>query len=436
MAFKIAIVHDWLTGFRGGEKCLEVLCRAFPEASLYTLLRVKGKTSPAIERMDIHTSFLQRFPGIRHYYRWCLPLMPAAVSRLHIDDDVDVVVSFSHAVAKGVRVPPGVPHICYCFTPMRYAWHRREDYFGAGRSRSILPWNGARNAVLRAIRNWDRETSRNVTHFIAASKTVATRIVEAYYRASRVIFPPVDTDFYTPDPSVNRDDFYLYVGALSPYKRVDLAVKACEQLGRRLIVIGTGPETPRLKRIAGRYTQFLGYRSDEEIRHYMRAAAALLFPANEDFGIVPVEAQACGTPVIAYGQGGATETVVSADAADYPSGLFFEEQTPQSLFRAIRRFEQMPGRFDPHVLRTLAERFSRTRFERELLGTVQGVVCDHLEFSPEIAPPRRSVRAYEGPAPQSPTPEWSMKDSPTLPKSEWEVGPVAGSRPKRESTTH
>jgi glycosyltransferase involved in cell wall biosynthesis len=421
MAFKIAIVHDWLTGFRGGEKCLEVLCRAFPEASLHTLLRVRDTASPAIERMDIHTSFLQCFPGIRHYYRWCLPLMPAAVSRLRIPEDVDVVVSFSHAVAKSVHVPPGVPHICYCFTPMRYAWHRREDYFGKGRLRGMLPWNAARAAVLRGMRRWDRETSQGVTHFIAASKTVATRIVEAYYRSSRVIYPPVDTDFYTPDAGVKRDDFYLYVGALAPYKRVDLAVTACEQLGRRFVVIGSGPEARRLKRMAGRYTQFLGHRCDEEIRHYMRSAAALLFPANEDFGIVPVEAQACGTPVIAFGEGGATETVVSADAANYPSGLFFEEQTPQSLFRAIRRFERMPGRFDPHVLRTLAERFSRPRFERELLRTIKGVVCEKLECSPVAYPKGEPVAVRRDSRRASPTPEWSMKTPPVLSASELRV---------------
>jgi len=361
---KVALVHDWLTGMRGGEKCLEVLCRRFPDARLFTLLRVPRATSPTIERMRITTSFLQRFPGVGRHYRYFLPLMPAAVESLEMPADVDLVLSFSHAVAKSVRPPQGVPHVCYCFTPMRYAWHRRADYdVLSGRVQG--PLSAARNAVLDWIRDWDRATSHRVTHFVAISHTVARRITESYGRPSRVIYPPVDTRFYTP-ADVPREDFFLSVSALVPYKRVDVAIAACRKLGRRLVVIGSGPERRRLSRMAGAGAELLGWCSDEQVRDYLRRARALIFPANEDFGIVPLEAQACGTPVLAFGQGGATETVLPADEHTPGTGLFFSEQTPDSLCRAIERFESLAGRFSPDLARQQAERFAVERFEREI----------------------------------------------------------------------
>ncbi|MFH1264774.1 MAG: glycosyltransferase, partial [Planctomycetota bacterium] len=357
---RIALVHDWLTGMRGGEKCLDVLCRRFPEAQLFTLLHVAGSTSPAIERMQITTSFLQRLPGVRRHYRYLLPLMPAAVERLlvkKIPGGVDLVVSFSHAVAKSVEPPPGVPHVCYCFTPMRYAWHRRADYaLAAGRFRNS-PVSAVRNVLLDWIRQWDHDTSDRVTHFVAASRTVAQRIAESYGRPSRVIYPPVDTQFYTP-ANEPRNDVYLCVSALVPYKRIDLAIEACNRLRRRLVVIGSGPERRRLDRLAGPTIELLGWVPGDEIRDHLRRARALLFPGNEDFGIVPVEAQACGTPVVAFGQGGATETVLPADESHQGTGLFFDEQTPESLAQAIQRFEAHPHWFDPQLARQQAERFA------------------------------------------------------------------------------
>ncbi len=372
---KIALVHDWLTGMRGGEKCLQVLCRRFPDARLYTLLHIPGSTSPAIERMRITTSFLQRVPGAKRHYRYLLPLMPTAIGSFRIPDDVDLVVSFSHAVAKSIRPPRGVPHICYCFTPMRYAWHRRADYFRVS-SVHKKPVAAARNLVLDWIRQWDRSTADRVTHFIAISRTISERIQECYGRSSRIIYPPVDTDFYTP-ADVQREDFYLYAGALAPYKRVDLAVEAANRLGRRLIVIGSGTDRQRLERIAGPMVSFKGWSSDEEIRDHMRRARALIFAANEDFGIVPLEAQACGTPVIALSQGGATETVIGADAGEARgTGFFFDEQTPESVVAAIRRFEAAPQRFDPGLARRQAQRFALERFERELVAYVEEVAGD------------------------------------------------------------
>jgi len=380
---RIALVHDWLTGMRGGEKCLEVLCRRFPESRLYTLLHVRGATAPAIERMRITTSFLQRLPGATRHYRHLLPLMPVAVDRLAIDAEVDLVVSFSHAVAKSVKPPPGVPHVCYCFTPMRYAWHRREDYFAASGRFVQTPMAAARGAVLDWIQRWDRNTSDRVTRFVAISRTVAERIRECYGRESTVLYPPVDTDFYTP-ADVPREDFYLYVGALAPYKRVDLIVEACNRHRRRLVVIGTGPEARRLARQAGPTVSLLGWRTDDEVRDHLRRARALVFAAHEDFGIVPLEAQACGTPVLALGEGGATETVLPADVDRPGTGLFFDRQTPQSLCQAIERFESGRDRVDPDLARRHAERFALPRFERELVELLEGVHRAAGRFPTEV----------------------------------------------------
>ena len=369
---KIALVHDWLTGMRGGEKCLDVLCRRFPDARLFTLLHVRGAASPAIERMRITTSFLQRVPAVGRHYRRLLPLMPAAVRSLAVPEDVELVVSFSHAVAKSVRPPPGVPHVCYCFTPMRYAWHRRSDYFVASGRFEKTPVAAVRNLLLDRLREWDRATSDRVTHFVAISRTVARRIAQSYDRTSRVIYPPVDTQFYTP-ADVPREDFYLCVSALVPYKRIDLAVEACNRLGRRLVVVGTGPEQHRLARRAGPTVELVGWQSDAAIRGLLRRARALLFPGNEDFGIVPVEAQACGTPVVAFAQGGATETVLEADATQPGTGLLFGEQTPEALVDAIRRIEAHPEWFPAELARRNAEPFSTKRFERELVGYLDEV---------------------------------------------------------------
>jgi len=289
--------------------------------------------------------------------------------------DIDLVVSLSHAVAKAVRPPPEVPHVCYCFTPMRYAWHLRDDYFGTGsqghagaaaRLRGgAVPW--LRNAVLDRIRPWDRKVSDRVTHFVAISQTVASRITECYGRTSHVIHPPVDTDFYTPAP-IPRDDYYLCVSALVPYKRVDLAVEACRRLGRRLVVIGAGPELPRLRKLAGPEISLLGWRSNEEIRDHLRHCRALLFPGHEDFGIVPVEAMACSTPVVALRRGGATETLLPATAEAIGTGVFFDEPHPDCLAEAICWLESHPGQLSAALSRQQAMKFRAERFESELLG--------------------------------------------------------------------
>lgn len=379
---RIALVHDWLTGMRGGEKCLAALCRRFPDAELFTLLHAPGRTAPEIERMRITTSFLQRVPRIERHYRYWLPWMPRAIESLHLPADIDLVVSFSHAVAKSIRPPAGVPHVCYCFTPMRYAWQLRGDYFDeqptAGHSASLAPHRRAtafmRDRLLDRIRRWDRATADRVTHYVAISDTISRRIAECYQRSSVVIYPPVDTDFYTP-ADVAREDFYLCVSALVPYKKAALAIEACQRLGRPLIVIGSGPEARRLARIAGPTTRLLGWRPDAEIRDYMRRCRALIFPGQEDFGIVPVEAQACGAPVIAFGQGGATETIVPADERRSGTGVLFDSQTPDALAGAISWFERHPAQISAAIARRQACRFNADRYERELVAYLQRVTA-------------------------------------------------------------
>jgi glycosyltransferase involved in cell wall biosynthesis len=378
---RAALVHDWLTGMRGGEKCLEVLCRHWPDAALFTLLHRPGTISDDIARLRPRTSFLQQLPGVHRYYRYLLPLMPAAIRTLRLPP-CDLVVSFSHCVAKAVRTPRGVPHVCYCFTPMRYAWHMQDAYFGAGRVRGLK----ARllDGFLGQLREWDRRTAAGVTHFVAISQTVRQRIAECYGRDSTVIYPPVDTDYYCPAP-VPREDYYLALSAFAPYKRLDLAVEACNRLGRHLVVIGSGQDEARLRSRAGSTVRFLGWQPGEAIRDHLRRCRALLFPGEEDFGIVPVEAMACGAPVIAFGAGGATETVVAPGTRREPTGVFFAEQSADCLANAIVDFERRASDFHPDAARRQALRFNAPRFEEELIGFLEGVL------RPVVRPERRAA---------------------------------------------
>ena len=368
---RVVLVHDWLTGMRGGEKCLEPLARRWPNAPLLTLLHKRGSVSPGIEQLAVRPSLLNRFPRVNRYYRYLLPLMPFAAERWKIAD-ADLVVSLSHCVAKAARPPEGVPHVCYCFTPMRYAWHMKEAYFRrsglTGRAKAV-----AVGRLLGAIRDWDRRTADRVTHFVAISRTVQDRIRECYGRESTIIYPPVDTDFYTP-AAVPREDFYLVVSALAPYKRFDLASEACTRLGKRLVVIGSGQDAAKLKAAAGPGVTFLGWQPDDVIRDHLRRAKALLFPGEEDFGIVPVEAQACGCPVIAFGRGGAAETVRPLGAASDPTGVFFAEQTTGAVADAIERFARDADRFDPKAARRQAVLFRKERFEADLFGYIDHVL--------------------------------------------------------------
>ncbi len=365
---RVALVHDWLTGMRGGEKCLDVLCRSFPRATLYTLIHQRGSLSPAIESMAIRTSPLQRIPHVFHFYRHLLPVMPLAARGWRLKD-VDLVVSLSHCVAKSVVPPAGVPHVCYCFTPMRYAWHARETYLESWSDRPIK--RTLARLMLGQLREWDRATASRVTHFVAISETVRRRVAECYGRDSRVIQPPVDVDFYTPAPdNPPRDDAYLVVSALVPYKRIDQAVAACTISGRRLIVIGAGPERARLEASAGPTVQFLGWQPDEVIREHLRRCRALLFPGEEDFGIVPVEALACGAPVIALGRGGAAETVDETVGQTYP------EPSTTALLAAIHGWEAQGCPHDPAAAQRRALAFARPLFRERLLDFLAEVVTN------------------------------------------------------------
>ena len=364
---RMALIHDWLTGMRGGEKCLEVAARRWPHAHLYTLLHKSGSVSPQIERLTIETSFLQRLPRVDRYYRYLLPLMPFAVNwKLR---NYDVILSMSHCVAKGVIPPKGVPHLCYCFSPMRYAWHLQEAYFGQHRSLKTR----IIEQILNHLRDWDRRSADRVTHFIAISKTIQERIQQCYQRESVVIYPPVDTDFYHPAP-VPREDFYLVVSAFAPYKRIDLAIEACRKLKKKLVIIGDGQDAAKLKTLGNDQVQFLGWQSNESIRDHLQRCQALLFPGEEDFGIVPVEANACGTPVIAFGKGGATETILPLWAGTAPTGVWFGEQTVESLLIGIRDFERNRGLFQPEICRRQALLFNQQRFQKELTGYVESVL--------------------------------------------------------------
>jgi len=359
---RVALVHDWLTGMRGGERCLEVFCELFPDADLYTLLHVRGSVSPLIERRRIITSFIQRLPDAARRYRAYLPLFPAAIRAFDLRG-YDLVLSSSHAVAKGVRVPRGALHVCYCFTPMRYVWDLYEDYFGAragALTRLAMP------PLAAALRRWDRRTAAGVHHFVGISRFIADRIRRCYGRDADVIYPPVDVSRFRIED--RPDDFYLVVSALAPYKRVDLAVAAATRLGRRLLVVGTGPEERRLRAAAGPTVEFLGWRDDAQVAALYARGRALLFPSVEDFGITPLEAMAAGRPVIALGQGGALETVVPPGHAAPPTGLHFARQTVDDLVDAIHRFESGAVRFDPKALRCHAATFDRPIFKERVDG--------------------------------------------------------------------
>jgi glycosyltransferase involved in cell wall biosynthesis len=368
---KVALVHDWLTGMRGGERCLEVFCELFPDADLYTLLHVPGSVAPAIERRRVITSFIQRLPGAARGYRRYLPLFPLAVSRFELRG-YDLVLSSSHAVAKGVPVPPGALHVCYCFTPMRYVWDLYDEYFGRSAgpvTRAVMP------PVAAALRRWDRRTAAGVQHFVAISRFVADRIRRAYGRAADVIYPPVDVARFRIEESPG--DYYLVVSALTPYKRIDLTIEAANRLGRRLIVVGAGPEERRLRALAAAHVEFLGWRDDAEVALLYARCRALLFPTVEDFGITPLEAMASGRPVIALGKGGALETVVAPGGTDPPTGLFFGDQTVDGLIAAIREFERDPGRFEPKALRRRAEAFDRPLFKEQVKSYLEGRLAEH-----------------------------------------------------------
>ena len=355
---RVALVHDWLTGMRGGEKCLEVLCELFPHADLYTLVHSRGSVSKTIESRTVRESWIARLPGGRRHYRWYVPLYPLAVESFDLSG-YDLVISTSHCAAKGALTRADALHVCYCFTPVRYFWDLYPDYFGPGRGsrlgRMLAPW------IAHYFRIWDRVSADRVDLFVADSRHVRGRIAKHYRRPARVIYPPVDTGFFTPGTSTTGPPDpgaasgapapYLVVSALVPYKGVERTIRVANRRGFPLRIVGTGPEGKRLRSIAGPTVRFEEWLSMEALRDAYRTSRALIQAHEEDFGIAPLEAMACGRPVIALRRGGAAEVVAPG------TGVLFDEATDVALERAIEEFESR--RFNPVEVRRHALGFDR-----------------------------------------------------------------------------
>jgi len=353
---RTAIVHDWLTGMRGGEKCLEVFLELFPDAPIYTLFHKPGSVSESIESHEIVTSFIQRLPLASRRHQRYLGLLPLAVEEFDLRD-YDLILSSSHCVAKGAIPGAGARHICYCYTPMRYVWEMHDEYS----SSLSYPLRLVFRALGNYLRIWDVASAARVDSFVASSAHVKERIKRYYRRDSVVVHPWVDTDFFTPGDG--KGDYSLVVSALVPYKRVDLAVQAFNKLGSPLYVVGEGPEKKKLLKMANDNIKFTGWVSLDDLLSLYRNCRALIFPGIEDFGIVPLEAQACGKPVIAFGRGGVLETVVEGE-----TGVFFHEQNWEVLAESVERFRRME--FSPDRLRAQATSFSRSSFKQKIAAMI------------------------------------------------------------------
>jgi len=358
---RVAIVHDWLTGMRGGEKCLEVFCELFPDADLYTLVYDPGGVSATIRRMNVKTSWIDRLPGAQKRFRYLLPFFPRAIESFALGD-YDLIVSSSHCVAKGIF--HRALHIAYVYTPMRYIWDMGDAYLSGGTT--VMARAGL--ALSRPyLRRWDLRSTRRVDQFIAISNNVAAKIEQIYGRSAKVIYPPVDFDkFHLSD---KLQPYYLIVSALVPYKRIDLAVDAFNALKVPLKIAGDGPLRRFLQRLAKSNIEFLGWVDDMKLAELYSQCQALIFPGEEDFGIAPLEAQASGRPVIAFNKGGLLETVIGFDRASpqrYPTGLFFSEQRAESLIAAVELYQKSQSEFVPDQIRQHALKFSRERFKQEI----------------------------------------------------------------------
>lgn len=359
---KIAIIHDWLTVYAGAEKTLEQILTLYPQADIFTIVDfLPQKDRGFLNGHKITTSFIQKLPFAKSKYRTYLPLMPLAVEQFDLSS-YNLVLSSSHAVAKGVITGPDQKHICICYSPIRYAWDLQHQYLReSGLNKGIKGWMA--RIMLHKIRLWDLRTTNGVDHFIAISDFIARRIWKVYRRESDVIYPPVDVEAF--ELHEKKEDFYLTASRMVPYKKIDLIVEAFSAMpDKKLIVIGDGPDFEKIRAYAGPNVILMGYQSFEVLRDHMQRARAFVFAAEEDFGIAPVEAQACGTPVIAFGKGGALETVV-----DRVSGIFFDTQSVESLREAVERFETM--QFDYAKISIHAHKFSEERFLAEMKSFLQ-----------------------------------------------------------------
>jgi len=362
---KVALIHDWLTGRRGGEKVLEVFAEIYPDAPIYTLFHFPGSQIPDIEQKRIVSSFVQKLPFLNKRYRFYLPLFPLAVELFDLQE-YDFIISSSHCVAKGAIPRPDALHVCYVHSPMRYAWNQYSSYFSPEMlgffSRRIIP------PVIHRLRIWDESSSHRVDHFIANAKTVVNRIHRYYRRAADVIHPPVDTEFFKPGEV--EEDYFLIVSALVPYKRIDLAVETFNRTDKRLKIVGQGPEYHKLKKRAQSNIEFLGSVSPEDLLQAYQKSQALIMPGEEDFGINSLESQACGVPVIAFGRGGAKETVLPGE-----TGFLYDEPGIEGLSAALDKFKDM--NFNKTTIRANAIKFSRNSFKKEISAYFQQKWAEH-----------------------------------------------------------
>lgn len=364
---RVALVHDWLITWRGGEKVLEAMAELFPSATIFTLFHDPKDMPASIESHRIVTSVLDRIPGARTRHRQMLPLMPGAIRLLDVGP-VDLIVSSSHCVAKAIRVPAGAKHVSYVHAPLRYMWDRFDDYFGPGKA--SMPVRMAARALRPGLRAWDVSTSTGVDRFVSNSAHVARQVAERYHRTARVIHPPVELERFSDLPLEGSGEggYFLCLGALAPYKRIDLAIEAFRNSGRELWIAGSGQSGQWLSDLPPN-VKALGQVPDDALPALLRNARALVFPGVEDFGITPLEAQASGRPVIAFAQGGALETVTAK------TGVFFHEQTVDALRTALAEFDAFEGGFEPADARAQASRFSRAAFQRALIEELSAALA-------------------------------------------------------------
>jgi glycosyltransferase involved in cell wall biosynthesis len=360
----IGIVHEWLSAVGGSERVIEQILGVYPTAQLYALVDFLSKADRQIfEGRRVDTSFLQRMPFARKRFRGYLPLMPLAVEQFNLQSH-DILISSNHAVAKGIITRPDQLHICYAHTPMRYAWDLQHQYLQeSGLTRGLRSMLA--RTVLHYLRMWDQLSARRVDVFVANSHFIAGRIRKFYGRTAEVVYPPVNVDAFP--LCRTKQDFYLTASRLVPYKKVDIIVDAFRMMpDKRLVVIGDGPMFKQCRARAPANVELLGYQPNDVLKHYMQQAKAFIFAAEEDFGITPVEAQACGTPVLAYGRGGSLETVIDGE-----TGSFFAEQTAEAIADLVNDWESTAGHFDPNRIRAHACGFSQSRFRREFAELVQ-----------------------------------------------------------------
>jgi glycosyltransferase involved in cell wall biosynthesis len=371
---RVAIVHYWLVGMRGGEKVLEALCDLFPQADIFTHVYIPEMVSEKIRRHKVSTTFIGRLPRARRFYKRYLPLMPLALEQLDLRG-YDLILSSEAGPAKGIIPPPSAMHLCYCHSPMRYVWNMYHDYRerAGPLTRLLMPM------MTHYLRLWDAASAQRVDRFVANSRTTAARLRRYYGREAAVIPPPVDVDAFEIAGDAERGDYLLMVGELVPYKRPDLAVEACNRMKQKLVVIGGGEMLDRIRKLAGPTVTVLGPRPFAELRHHYARCRALVFPGEEDFGIVPVEAMASGRPVIAFGRGGTTETVVPN-----VSGVLFPEQTVEALIEAI--WTCTVTDFNPARIAAHAQQFSRARFTERMTVEIERLCGDRAldRLAPEV----------------------------------------------------